>query len=111
MDKKQIIDYIFDELFITDIEEIHKLLGNFLETVRKSKKDTKMLRELYRSGKYDSIKDFLTKENFTKDMAEYNALFYETNNLNVYLKLKQLFGMKEENFQGVLYQYEAYKRD
>lgn len=100
-----IVNSILKDIFSLDLEkikELQNLLNKFCETINKSKTDTKMLRALFKSGEYNSVADFLTKEKSTKDDRKYKALFYRTCDIKTYLELKEKFHISNEDFFEII---------
>ncbi len=103
---EEIIKQIFD-LDKEDILKIGEIINGYKETVNKSGKNNILIKKMYASGKYLTIKDFLYENKITKDHHYVKILFEKNNRFDIddLLFFKNTFEMSDDELLQVIYDY------
>lgn len=104
MNKHEVLKELF-QLPKDEILDIFEIINGYKTRVNKSKKDKLLMRCVFMRGYY-SIKDFLKDYKQTKDTSFAKALDYETWDIKVYFKLKNILNIDDELFEKIIRELE-----
>jgi hypothetical protein len=104
MNKEEVLKNLF-KLSQNEILDIFEILNGYKVRIKKSKKDTYLMRQVFANG-YHNMNEYYKDFNITKDNSLASILNYDSKNIKDYITLKNKLNLNMEDIEIIMQEIE-----